>query len=257
MAGTDASARPVLGGPAVILVAPQLGQNIGAAARAMLNFGLTELRLVNPRDGWPNEEARAMASRADPVLDGARVYPGIAEALADLHLVVATSARRRDMAKPLWSPARAAVALRQAEAAGQATGLLFGGERAGLDNDDIARAQAVVEVPANPAFASLNLAQAVLLMGYEWFQAGAPELGPEAGLTLSPPATAAELDNFMRRLEAALDAAGFFRPPEKRPIMRRALLNVFARARLGEQELRTLHGVLSALLREPPDGTAT
>ena len=253
MAGTDASARPVLGGPAVILVAPQLGQNIGAVARAMLNFGLVDLRLVAPRDGWPNAEARAMASRADVVLDGARSFATTAEALADLHLVVATTARRRDMAKPLWSPAQAAAELRAACAAGQATGMLFGAERAGLENDDLARAQAVVEVPANPAFASLNLAQAVLLLGYEWFRSGAPEPGPEAGLSLSPPANAAELDNFLGRLEVALDAAGFFRPPEKRPIMRRTIRNVFARARLSEQEVRTLHGVLSALLRQPPE----
>jgi tRNA/rRNA methyltransferase len=194
-----------------------------------------------------------MASRADVVLDRTRVFASTAEALADLHLVVATSARRRDMAKPVWSPARAAAELRAAVAAGQAAGLLFGAERAGLDNDDLARAQAVVEVPANPAFASLNLAQAVLLLGYEWFRTAAPEPGPEAGLRLSPPASAAELDNFLGRLEAALEAAGFFRPPEKRPIMRRTVRNVFARARLSEQEVRTLHGVLSALLREPRD----
>jgi tRNA/rRNA methyltransferase len=256
MAGTDATARARLGGPAVILVAPQLAENIGAAARAMLNFGLTELRLVAPRDGWPNQAAYAMASGAGRVLDAALLYDATAAALADLRLVVATTARRRDMAKPIWSPLRAAAELRAAAARGEAAGLLFGAERAGLDNDDLARAHAVVEVPANPAFASLNLAQAVLLLGYEWFRAAAPEPGPSAGLDGSPPATEAELDNFLGRLELALDAAGYFRPPEKKPSMRRAIRNAFVRGRLTEQEVRTLHGILSALLRRDRAGQA-
>ena len=185
----------------------------------------------------------------DNVLDAARAFEDTEAANADLHLVVATTARRRDMAKPIWSPRQAAAELRAAAAADQATGVLFGGERAGLDNDDVARAHAVVEVPANPAFASLNLAQAVLLMGYEWFRTAAAEPGPEIGLDGSPRATAAELDNFMGRLEAALDAAGYFRPPEKKPSMRRAIRNTFVRARVSEQEVRTLHGILSALVR--------
>jgi len=254
MAGTDTSARAVLGGPAVILVRPQLAENIGAVARAMLNFGLTELRLVAPRDGWPNEEARAMASRADEVLEQARLFETTEAALAGLQLVIATSARRRDMAKPVLRPRAAAAALRAAAAAGEAAGLVFGAERAGLDNDDLARAHAVVEVPANPAFASLNLAQAVLLMGYEWFQAGLPETPGRAGLERAPAATAEEFEAFFARLEAALDAAGYFRPPEKRPSMLRNLRNLFVRAHLTDQEVRTLHGLLSALLLRPnPD----
>ena len=257
MAGTDASARATLGGPAVILAVPQLADNIGATARAMLNFGLTELRLVAPRDGWPNPAAAAMASGADRVLEDAKLFPTVAAATADLHLLLATTARRRDMAKPIWSPAKAAAELRAAAARGERSGLLFGAERAGLDNDDVARAHAVVEVPANPAFASLNLAQAVLLLGYEWFRAAAPEPGARAGFDASPPATAAEFDNFLGRLESALDAAGYFRPPEKKPSMRRAIRNAFVRGRLSEQEVRTLHGILSALLRrDGPEGTA-
>lgn len=253
MAGTDSAARAVLGGPAVVLVRPQLAENIGAVARAMLNFGLTELRLVAPRDGWPNEEARAMASRADAVLDEARLFETTGAAVADLRLVVATSARRRDMAKPLLSPRQAAAELRAAAAAGEAAGLVFGGERAGLDNDDVALAHAVAEVPANPAFASLNLAQAVLIMGYEWFQAAVPAKSERAGLQRAPAATAEAFEAFFARLVAALDAAGYFRPPEKRPSMVRNLRNLFVRARLTDQEVRSLHGVLSALLRPGPE----
>lgn len=246
MAGTDSSRVPVTGGPAVVLVAPQMGENIGACARAMLNFGLTELRLVRPRDGWPNEQARAMASRADSVLDEARVFDSTADAVADRHLVLATTARPRELVKAVLTPRQAAALSRSAVAAGERVAWLFGAERAGLDNDDVARAHAIVQVPANPAFASINLAQAVLLMGYEWFQA-VPE--PRGNDGLGVPATAAEMESFHGRLEAALDAAGFLKPPEKRPHMVRNIRSLFQRLRPTEQELRTLHGIVSALLR--------
>jgi tRNA/rRNA methyltransferase len=244
MAGTDSSREGVLGGPAVVLVRPQLAENIGACARAMLNFGLDEMRLVAPRDGWPQDKARAMASRADAVLDNAALFATTAAATADLNLVLATTARPRDMTKPVLSPREAAAECRRALAAGEKVGVLFGAERAGLDNDDVVRAQAIVAVPANPAFASLNLAQAVLLFGYEWFAAGA---APPA--EAEPRATAADLDNFYARLEPALDAAGFLFPPEKRPAMVRNIRNIFARAGLTPHEVSTLHGILSALMK--------
>ena len=249
MAGTDSTATAVLGGPAIILVQPQMAENIGAAARAMLNFGLTELRLVAPRDGWPNEAARSMASRADDVLDRARVYETTAAATADLQQVFAMTARRRDMAKEVLTPRQAAGELRAAQRRGEAVGILFGPERAGLDNDDVARAAAIIEVPANPAFASLNLAQAVLLTGYEWFQSSAPAMAPSEGLERFPPATLDEFDNFFDRLTEAIDNAGFLKPIEKRPSMLRNIRNMFVRARLSEQEIRTLHGIVSALQR--------
>ncbi len=246
MAGTNSRAEAIRGGPAVILVRPQLAENIGAAARAMLNFGLTEMRLVAPRDGWPNEAARAMASGADAVLDAARLFPSTDAAIADLRLVFAATARPRDMEKPVLTPRHAAAELRASLGRGEAAGMLFGAERAGLDNEDVSRAQAVIEVPANPAFASLNLAQAVLLLGYEWFQQG-PDAVPAEGTT--PPATLAEFDNFFGRLQQAIDEAGFLKPPEKGPSMLRNIRNMLTRARFTEQELRTLHGILSALRR--------
>jgi tRNA/rRNA methyltransferase len=245
MAGTDKSRQAVTGGPAVILVRPQLAENIGACARAMLNFGLDEMRLVAPRDGWPQDKARAMASRADAVLDAAALYDTTDAAVADLHFVLATTARPRDMVKPVLSPREAAGRAREALAAGERVGVLFGAERAGLDNDDVVRAHAIVQVSANPAFASLNLAQAVLLFGYEWFAAAAAPPAPAA----APRATAEELGNFFRRLEAALDEAGFLHPPEKRPTMVRNIRNLFQRADLSQNEVSTLHGIVSALLR--------
>lgn len=252
MAGTDRTAEPVLGGPCVILVRPQLGENIGAAARAMLNFGLTELRLVAPRDGWPNEKARAAASRADAVLDAAKFYDSAAAAVADLHLVLATTARKRDVAKTVLTPRAAAEAMREATAAGRKVGLLFGPERTGLENDEFGLAHLAVRIPANPSFSSLNLAQAVLLLGYEWFQAahGAPPAAPPTDR--SPPATMAELLNFYERLEAELDASGFLWPEDKRPSMVQNIRAMFQRAGLTEQEVRTLHGMVKALanLRE-------
>tara|TARA_R110002167_G_scaffold67979_11_gene192036 strand:- start:846 stop:1598 length:753 start_codon:yes stop_codon:yes gene_type:complete len=248
MAGTDLKkVEPSRPGPAVVLVRPQMGENIGAAARAMKNFQLGELRLVAPRDGWPNERAYAMSSRADDILDAATVYDDTAAAVADLQLVYATTARRRDMEKPGMAPRQAAEEIAGRVAAGQRTGILFGGERAGLDNDDVVFARSLIHIPTNPGYASLNLGQAVLLLSYEYFLAVPATPQPDA--TAAPPATAGEQQIFFGRLEAELDRSGFLKPPEKRLSMVRNIRNLFQRAELTEQELRTLHGILSALIR--------
>jgi tRNA/rRNA methyltransferase len=234
------------GGPAVVLVEPQLGENIGAAARAMLNFGLTDLRLVRPRDGWPSAAAEANAAGADEVLEAARICDGAGEAIAGLNLVYAATSRPRDMVKQVLTPEEAARRMREAVARGEACGVLFGRESAGLDNDAVALADAVLTVPGNPGFGSLNLAMAVLLVAYEWFKAG--DATPGAAMSArSRPATKAELVGFFDHLEAELDSCGFLRVREKRPSMVRNLRNIFQRARLTEQEVRTLHGVVSGL----------
>ena len=252
MAGTDRTeehrtAESRLGGPAVILVGPQLGQNIGAAARAMLNFGLTDLRLVRPRDGWPSETAEAAASGADAVLAKARVFESSLDAAADIQHLFAATTRRRDMLKPVVTPRRAAEEMRRFAARGESTGVLFGPEQAGLDNDDVALADTVLTAPMNPAFSSLNLAQAVLLVGYEWFLAGGD--GPQASLEpcRDRPATKAELEGLFRQLEDELSDSGFLQPPEKAPRMARNLRNIFQRAGLMEREVRTLRGVVASL----------
>ena len=230
----------------MVLVAPQLGQNVGACARAMANFGLRDLRLVRPRDGWPSAGAVAAASGADDVLDSARLFDTATEAVADLGFVLAATARRRDMAKDVLAPRAAAGRLRALAAGGRSAGLLFGGERAGLDNDDVALADVILMIPADPAFSSLNLAQAVAVAAYEWFVAGPAVPGGERA---AAPATRGELLGFFRHLEAELDAGGFLKPPEKRPRMVRNLRNLFHRAGLSGQEVRTLRGVVAALTR--------
>ncbi len=247
MAGTDKTKETAEGGPAVILVDPQLGENIGMCARAMLNCGLTELRLVRPRDGWPSESAVSAASGADRILAEARLFDDTTAAVADLQRVFATTARLRDMEKPLLTPREAAAELRSAAAGGERAGLLIGPERAGLVNDDVALADLAITVPLNPAFSSHNLAQSVLLVGYEWFQAGAE--APPGRLTRAgaESASKAELVNFFGRLEQALDETGFLYPVEKRPVMVRNIRNLFTRAALTAQEVQTLHGILSAL----------
>ena len=247
MAGTDKTKASLSGGPVVVLVDPQLGENIGMVARAMLNCGLTRLRLVRPRDGWPNPAAVAAAAGADQVLEQAVLFDSTEEALADLRLVYAATARPRGMVKPAVTPNQAAGELRAAEARGEPAGLLFGAERSGLANDDVALADAILSVPLNPAFASLNLAMAVLIVGYEWFQAGdetAPRRLESGGQT---PAAKGEVINFFQRLEAALDETGFLHPPEKRPAMVRNLRNLIQRLAPTDQDLRTLHGIVSAL----------
>lgn len=244
--------------PIVILVHPQLGENIGACARAMANFSLTELRLVSPRDGWPSGRAMAAASGAAWVVEGAQVFETLEEAIADVHVVLATTARRRDMIKPVLNPETAASESRAKIAAGQRVALVFGPERTGLESDHIALADAVVMAPVNPKFASINLAQAVLLIGYEWYKQS-PEgqgLGRKTqvepagreGLQLvaTRTATKQELVVFFDRLERELDKTSYFNPPEKAPSMRRNLRNIFSRMELTERELRMLHGVISA-----------
>jgi tRNA/rRNA methyltransferase len=252
VSGTDRSrATPTGGGgPAIILVEPQLPENIGMVARAMLNCGLTDLRLVRPREVWPNDKAVAAASGADSVLDAARLHASTTDAIADLRCVYATTARPRYMTKLVATPRQAADELRALAKEGVAAGILFGPEAAGLRNDDIALAEVVVTAPLNPAFSSLNLAMAVLLVGYEWFAAGAAETPPS---TLIMPqqtraATQAELLGLYQHLEAELDACGFLRNRQSRPSMIRNLRNLFGRAGLTEQEVRTLRGVIACLV---------
>jgi len=261
MAGTDRTKHqdrvPGAPGPAVILVAPQLGENVGTAARAMVNFGLTDLRLVRPRDGWPNAYALTAASGALEHIGRVRLYDRTEDAIADLTRVYATTARRRDIVKPTVTP-RAAMAETQAvEAAGGRVGILFGGERSGLNNDDVTLAQAVLTVPVNQAFASLNLAQAVVLVGYEYFQhTHNAQTDDDTGRGSAPMpqggfAPAAEVLGFFEHLESELDAHNFLYPPEKRPAMVRNIRNLFQRAGLTLQEVRTLRGIVSALVRPP------
>ena len=248
MAGTNSSREGVTGGPAVILVEPQLGENIGTAARAMLNCGLDDLRLVRPRDGWPSDKAVAAASGADHVLDKARLYPSVEAAIGDLNHVYAATARDRYMVKRELTPRLAAQEMRSFVSAGEACGVLFGPERTGLVNDHIALADTVLTVPLNPAFASLNLAQAVLIVGYEWFTALTAPPSETLHTGHSRPANKAELLRFFEHFEEALDQSGFLRQPDKRPSMVRNLRNLFPRAGCTEQELRTLHGVITAMM---------
>jgi tRNA/rRNA methyltransferase len=246
MAGTDHRRQAVTAGPAIILVEPQLGENIGTAARAMMNCGLDDLRLVRPRDGWPSDKAVAAASGADAVLGKARLYPNVPAAIADLVHVYAATARDRGMVRREVTPRHAASEMRSRLAAGELCGVLFGPERTGLLNDDVALADTVLTVPLNPGFSSLNLAQAVLIIGYEWFTSGTaapPENLRRGG---SRQATKEELLNFFAHLEEELVRNGFLRHPESRPSMVRNLRSLFQRAQCTEQELRTLHGVVTA-----------
>ena len=246
MAGTNRRRLRIAEGPAVILVEPQLGENIGTSARAMLNCGLGELRLVKPRDGWPNDKAITSASGADIVVNGAKLFPSIADAMADLRHVYAATARNRHMVKRIITPEAAAREIRAHMAAGESCGILFGPERTGLTSDQVSLAETVITVPLNPAFSSLNLAQAVLIVGYEWFTSGVvqpPEILRRGG---SRPATKEELLNFFDHLEEELERNGFLRNREARPSMVRNLRSLFQRAQCTEQELRTLHGVVTA-----------
>ncbi|MFZ5668981.1 MAG: RNA methyltransferase [Pseudomonadota bacterium] len=233
--------------PAVILNEPQLAENIGAVARVMANFGLSDLRLVRPRDGWPQARAWASASGADWPLDGARVFGRLEEAVADLRLVYATTARPRETQLPVLTPREAASALHAATAAGQAVGLLFGGERAGLETADIALCQAIVTIPIDERFRSLNLAQAVAVNAYEWRMGIADRPRQAFAHNATEPADMAALVGLYEHLEAELDAAGFFHPPEKRPSMIRNLRVSLGRARLTDQEVRTWRGIVTAL----------
>ncbi|WP_315919654.1 RNA methyltransferase [Mesorhizobium sp. SP-1A] len=248
MPSSEASATLAASGPAVILVEPQLGENIGMVARAMANFGLSELRLVNPRDGWPSEKARAAASRADHVIDAVRVFDDLPAAVADLNFVFATTARERDGFKPVRGPVEAGRALRARAASGQRTGILFGRERFGLYNEEVGLADEIVTFPVDPGFSSLNIAQAVLLMSYEWMKSG---LESETQTNFSSPemapATKEQLHGLFAHLEAALDARGYFRPEAKKPKMVDNLRAVLTRAGFAEPELKVLRGVVASL----------
>jgi tRNA/rRNA methyltransferase len=258
--GSEDAAR--LAAPAIVLVKPQLGENIGFAARAMGNFGLCDLRLVAPRDGWPNEKAHAAAAVAGEIVEAARLFDTVQEAVGDLDYVLATTARPREMIKEVLSPETAASCLRTKTQSHIRTGVMFGPERSGLDNDTIALADAILTAPVSPAFASLSLPQAVLLFAYEWRKGEKPEDlgrvtdydGPAREGISAPetrPATRAELYGLFEHLEGALDEAGFLRPPEKRRSMVRSIRNMFHRMGATDQDVRTWRGIVSALTRRP------
>jgi tRNA/rRNA methyltransferase len=249
MTGRDGGAdlSPIGNSPVVILVRPQLADNIGAVARAMANGGLFHLRLVAPRDGWPQERAWRTASGADRLLDAATVHETVADAVADLHHVFATCPRPRHIVKPVLTARGACAELRQICARDLRAGILFGPERAGLDNDDMAACDALVRFPLNPAFMSLNLAQAVLVMAYEWWMAEDFTIPRRLMTNETSVATKGELDNFLAHLVRELDACGFLHNLPKRPGMVRNLRHFFERGEVTEQELRTLHGVVTEL----------
>ena len=255
-AGTDKTKPSFAGGPAVILVRPQLAVNIGMCARAMANFGLDDLRLVNPREGWPRSDeyrdvAYSAAAGATALLDAARVFPSVEAAVADLHTVYASTARERGQMKAVVSPSVAMSAA--AAAGGERRGVLFGPERTGLDNDEVAIADSIITFPSSPAYASLNLSQAVLICGYEWFKAAHGDAPPPSTIprAKSPPAQREMLLAFFEFLEAKLDENGFFRPVTKKPGMRRNLRNIFHRMQLTQQDVRTLWGAVVRLVDGP------
>ena len=234
--------------PCVILVEPQLAENIGAVARVMANFGLSDLRLVRPRDGWPQERAWASASGADWVVDDARVFDRLEDAIAGLTQLYATTARPRETALPILTPRTAAERLSAAVGEGQACGMLFGGERAGLETADIALCQAIVTIPVDERHRSLNLAQAVALNAYEWRMTVMDEPSSRFD-NQEPPAPREVQIGMFEQLERELDDAGFFHPPEKRPSMQRNLRVALSRANFTDQEVRTFRGVITALSR--------
>lgn len=266
MTGRDGGAdlAPIGNSPVVVLVRPQLADNIGAVARAMGNGGLFHLRLVSPRDGWPQEKAWRNASGADRILDELTVHETVADAIADLHHVFATCPRPRHIVKPVLTARGAAAELREITARPQGdgylrAGILFGPERAGLDNDDMACADALIRIPLNPGFMSLNLAQAVMVVAYEWFTAADSTTPRELVTHESPVATKASLENFLSHLTDELDACGFLKNLPKRPGMVRNIRHFFERGEATEQELRTLHGIVTELalgrrLRGRPEG---
>lgn len=238
--------------PVFILVGPQMGENIGAAARAMWNFALSDLRIVNPRDGWPNPKAEAMASGAAHLLDAAALTATTAEACADLTHVYATTARERALTKRILTPEKAMMDARERVSRGERVGILFGPERAGLESADVVRANTVITVPVNPAFGSINLAQCVLLLAYEWGRGHLPAHPEEPSKGGARPAEAQEVDAFLARLIGTLDQTRFFYPEAKRKSMIANLDNLFRRAPLTDADVRTLHGLVRALSEMPP-----
>jgi tRNA/rRNA methyltransferase len=247
-AGTDKTKRWIeQPGPAVVLVEPQLGENIGAAARAMANFGLSRLRLVRPRQAWPNEKARIMAAGADRILEGVVLFDTLTDAIADCSFVLATTARAHDQAKPVIGPADAAAEMAPRIAAGETVALLFGRERNGLENDEVALADRIVTLPVNPAFASLNLAQAIVIVAYEWFKLASAGKLPFATPDKSAPAPKQQLLAFFASLERELEKVEFFRPPDKRETMQINLRNIITRMQPSQQDIQTLHGVIMSI----------
>jgi tRNA/rRNA methyltransferase len=248
-AGTD-NTKPWIevAGPVVVLVGPQMGENIGAAARAMANFGLSRLRLVKPLQGWPNDKASMMAAGADHILEKAQVFETAAEAVADCNFVLATTARSHDQAKPVVGSDGAAQMIAPHIAGGETVAIMFGRERNGLENDEVALADAIVTLPVNPAFASLNLAQAVVIVAYEWFKLARNGELPFAAPERSPPAPKQQLQTFFDMLEKELERVEFFRPEEKRETMTINLRNIFNRMNASQQDIRTLHGVVNAII---------
>lgn len=251
----DTSDKQTGDAPVVVLVEPQLGENIGMAARAMGNFALSELRLVKPRDGWPSIPARRASAGADGIIDGVRLFETVAEAIADCSLVFATTARAHDQAKPVVAPERAAAEMAAEIAGGGRTAILFGRERYGLENDEVALADRIVTFPINPAFSSMNLAQAVLLMGYEWFKHARQGALPFTAVERSERALKAQMEAFIETLVAELDKVEFLRPVEKRETMIVNLRNIFSRMELTKQDMQTLHGVIKSIA-EGPKGPA-
>jgi tRNA/rRNA methyltransferase len=242
--------------PAIVLAQTQMGENIGSAARAMKNFGLTELVLIAPKCEWPNDRAYMLASGSGDILDGARICATAAEALAPYELVLATTARARDIPKEVHTPEAAARRLRAASRDGVKTALLFGGERAGLDNDEMSLADAVITIPT-AEFWSLNLSQAVLLLAYEWLKTADATPPSRIRATLAKPATRAELVGLFEHLERELDAADFFFPPAKRDAMVKNTRAMILASRLTDQQARTIRGMIVALVRNKYRGSKT
>ncbi|MEJ0094801.1 MAG: RNA methyltransferase [Methylocella sp.] len=255
-AGTNHTKTNLEGGPTIILVRPQLAVNIGMCARAMANFGLSDFRLVSPREGWPRtgalkKGANAAAAGAVHLLEAAKLFDTLEEAVADLNFVYATTARERGQHKPILTPVEAMPETARGIARGEKHGVLFGPERTGLSNDEVAVADAIITFPVNPAYASLNLAQAVLLTGYEWMRASTAAEAPFKMDERSPAAPREMVLSFFQYLEDELDRADFFRPAGKGPVMRRNLRNIFHRFSLSEQDVRTLRGMIVRLVEGP------
>ena len=229
--------------PVIVLVRPQLGQNIGKAARAMLNFGLTELRLVSPRDGWPNPDAGPSASGADIVLEQAQVFGSTAEAVADCSLVFASTVRRRDLVMPVLGPPEMADRI---HCSSKQSAILFGAERSGLETEDVALANAIVTVPINPDFASLNLAQAVILLAYEWSKRSG--LAQPTLKELESPAPHAELDRLVAQLDEELEAKGYFHPPSRTQATRNTIRTIFTKTGWSSREVKAVRGIIRALV---------
>ena len=241
--------------PAVILSHPQMGENIGAAARAMKNFGLSELRLIAPQCGWPNERAKVLASGAGDIIENAKLFDTAADALADIRLAFATTARGRDVVREILTPETAARRMRAAAHDGLATAILFGGERAGLDNAEMSLADAAITIPT-AEFPSLNLGQAVLLIGYEWHKSADDTPASRTRKSIAQPASRADLVGLFEHLERELDAAQFLYPPEKKETMVRNMRAMILRSHLSDQEVRTIRGMIVALVRNKYRGKA-